>query len=141
MGIMDRVRASSLAQTEGNSQTGTESSTLAVVSPTLKRIRGTLSQFANISARLGDERQKRMQRVLSIIIDEASEELAELDESLLRTWIHSFATLMEWCATGDMSVLPSELIPFACAVEGIDPASLFDVSENDVIQEMQAIEA
>jgi hypothetical protein len=113
--------------------------TLVVVSPTMKRIRGTLNQFANISQKFGDERQKRMQRVLSIIIDEASEELGELDETLLKTWIHSFATLMEWCATGDMSILPSELIPFACAIEGIDPATLFDVTEQDVEEELRAI--
>jgi hypothetical protein len=104
----------------GASMTAAPSTTLAEVNPTLKRLRAVVVALADVTHRFGDEHHQRMQRILSVILDEAMEEVAELEENMLQLWIVSFGRLMEWAATGNMSILPSELIPFACQVEGID---------------------
>lgn len=61
-----------------------------------------------------------MTRILGVIIDESMEEMADMDSRVLAAWMHNMACVIEWTATGDMSILPPELIPFACKVEGID---------------------
>jgi hypothetical protein len=91
-----------------------------VVNPTLKRLRAVVEALSSVSHKFGDERHRRMQRILSVVLDEAMEEVAELNEEMLQVWIVSFGRLMDWAATGDISILPAELLPFACQVEGID---------------------
>jgi len=67
----------------------------------------------------GDERQRKMQRVMQIVVDEAMEELTA-DSDQLVLWLLYTARITEWIATGNMNILPDELLPFACSVEGLD---------------------
>jgi hypothetical protein len=113
-----------------SSPTGTASSTLAVINPTTKRLKAVLNELAEFVSKNGDDRQRRMQRVLSIVVDEAVEEMGEVDEGFMRAWLFNMAKVIEWTSTGNMSILPPELIEFACKVEGIDPRSLFTVDES-----------
>lgn len=68
----------------------------------------------------GDDKQRRMTRILGVVIDESMEEMADMDSRVLAEWMHSMACVIEWTASGDMRVLPPELIQFACKVEGIE---------------------
>ena len=79
-----------------------------------------VSELSNFVLSAGTEHQRRMQRVLNIIIDESMDELAEMDEASLSTFMHNMACIIEWTATGNLSVLPPELIPFACKIDGIN---------------------
>lgn len=68
----------------------------------------------------GDDKQRRTQRIMQIVTDEAMEELsAEVDQQKLQLWLIYTARITEWAATGDIRILPPELLPFACAVEGV----------------------
>jgi hypothetical protein len=99
----------------------------------------------------GDARQVRMQRILNIVIDEAMEELATVPGDSLTIWMSNMARVTQWVATGDMRVLPEELIPFACKVEGIDytayiaarnaPAADDDIADAEIVEEPIPIEA
>ena len=61
-----------------------------------------------------------MQRVLNIVMSEAIDELGDVDEIVMQSWLVYMTRIVEWVASGDMTVLPADLVPFACAVEGID---------------------
>jgi hypothetical protein len=111
-----------------------------VVNPTVKRLRAVLRELSEFVIKTGDERQRRMQRVLSIVVDEAVDEMGEVDERLMQAWMLNMAKVIEWSATGNMSVLPSELIPFACKVEGIDPHTLFQVNEEDTVVDAEIVD-
>lgn len=99
----------------------------------------------------GDARQVRMQRILNIVIDEAMEELSTVPDDSLMIWMSNMARVTQWAATGDMRILPEELIPFACKVEGIDyaeyiaarnmPADVDDIiAEAEIVEEPLAID-
>jgi hypothetical protein len=90
-----------------------------VVSPVVKRLRSVLTELADFVVDNGDERQRRMTRLLGVVIDEAMDEMGETDSRVLSGWMHMMACVIEWTATGNMDALPQELIPFACKVEGI----------------------
>lgn len=120
-----------MARRTAQSPKDSQSSTLVVVSPTVKRLRAVLKELSDFVTREGDSRQKRMQRVLRIVVDEAVDELGEVDERFMRSWMYNMACVIEWTATGDMSVLPAELISFACKVEGINPHDFFRVDETE----------
>lgn len=116
MGILEKAhRAQQAAVSPDNS----ESSTLAVVSPVIKRLRAVLGELSDFVGNNGDERQRRMSRLLRVVIDEAMEEMGETDTRVLAGWMHYMACVIEWTATGDYSVLPDDLIPFAASAEGI----------------------
>lgn len=68
----------------------------------------------------GDQKQRRMTQLLSVVIDEAMEEMGETDSRVLAGWMMMMGRVIEWTATGNMELLPEELIPFACKVEGIE---------------------
>lgn len=99
-----------------------QSSTLVRVSPTVRRLRSIVDELGEFVMNVGDERQRRMQRLLNIVVDEAMEELGTVPEPSLMIWMSNMARIIQWSATGDMSIIPEELIPFACKVEGIDYA-------------------
>lgn len=94
----------------------------------------------------GDARQVRMQRILNIVIDEAMEELATVPDDSLTVWMSNMARVTQWAATGDLRVLPEELIPFACKVEGIDYAQYIatrdigNTPDDDDIPEAEIVE-
>lgn len=78
-----------------------------------------LNELADFVTTNGDPRQKKMTKLLSIVIDDAMEEMGEMDSRVLAGWMHMMACVIEWTASGNMDVLPEELIEFACKVEGI----------------------
>lgn len=117
------------------------STTLVAVNPTLKRLRGVLTNLSEFIVKNGDDRQRRMHRVLSIVIDEVSEEMAEMPETLLAEYLVWMGRVIMWAGTGDMSVLPPPLLGFACDIEGIDIHDLFKVDENESLPERAEIEA
>lgn len=122
------------------SQPDSQSSTLVVVSPVVRRLRSVLDELGSFVGKNGDERQRRMSKLLSVVIDEAMDEMGEMDSRVLAAWMHSMACVIEWTATGDMSVLPDELIPFACAVEGIPVPEQSQAAET-VESEIVAVDA
>lgn len=85
-----------------------------------------------------------MQRILNIVIDEAMEELATVPDDSLTVWMSNMARVTQWAATGDMRILPDELIPFACKVEGIDYSEYIAarnaVPDDEVIAEAEIVE-
>ena len=85
-----------------------------------------------------DPRQRRMQQILDLVVDEAMEEIGPMDETLLAAWFHNMASVIEWCATGNLSVLPPEVVPFAAKVDGRDPSS-YPQTEDDSSQETLAL--
>lgn len=101
------------------SQPGTQSSTLVVVNATVKRTRAIITNLSDFIGRAGTENQKRMGRVMGIIIDEAMEELAERDEHQTQKWLMFMSAILHWSSSGNIGVLPSELVPFVADVEGI----------------------
>src|SRR5713226_3317046 len=108
MSITDKAHrvVSSRAQSEGNSPKGIQSSTLVVISPTLKRLKGVMSQFSSFVIHSGDDKQRRMQRVLNIVMSEAVDELGDVDEIVMQSWLVYMARTVEWVGSGDMTVLP-----------------------------------
>lgn len=60
-----------------------------------------------------------MSRVLSIIIDETIEELGDRDERQMQLWMMYMSRVLEWTSTGNIGIMPAELIPFIADVEGI----------------------
>lgn len=72
-----------------------------------------------------------MARVLGIVIDEAMEEMGETDPRVLGGWMHYMACVIEWTATGDYTVLPKDLVPFAASAEGIPVPDLASPAENE----------
>jgi hypothetical protein len=111
-----------MATQDLSSQITSQSSTLVRVSPTVRRLRAIVSELGEFVMTVGDERQRRMQRLLNIVVDEAMEELGTVPEDSLMIWMSNMARVIQWSATGDMSILPEDLIPFACKVEGIPEA-------------------
>lgn len=75
-----------------------------------------------------------MGRVLGIIIDETIEELGERDERQMQRWMIFMARVLEWSGTGNIGILPIELIPFIADVEGIpvEEAQLLWERANDI---------
>lgn len=128
MGITDKARRAQRAELI---QKDSQSSTLVVVNPVIKRLRSVLYELSDFVAYNGDEKQKRMTRILGVIIDESMEEMGDMDSRVLAAWMHSMACVIEWTATGDMSVLPPELTEFACKVEGISVSQL--PADNEVV--------
>jgi hypothetical protein len=126
MAITDKAR-----RVQRNQQTG-ESTTLVVVSPVVRRLRSVLTELADYVTTNGDPRQRKMTQLLSVVIDEAMEEMGETDSRVMAGWMHMMACVIEWSATGNMDVLPSELMEFACKVEGI-PVPVVTVPEDDSI--------
>lgn len=104
------------------SQTISESSTLVRVNPVVRRLRAVVTELGDFVMSNGDARQMRMQRILNIVIDEAMEELSSVPDDSLTIWMSNMARITQWAATGDMSILPEDLVPFACKVEGINYA-------------------
>lgn len=101
------------------------STTLALVNPVIRRLRAIVTELSGFVIQNGTDHQRRMQRILNIVIDESMDELAGMDEISLAAWMHNMACVIEWTATGDMSVLPPDLLPFACQVDGIDGAGYY----------------
>lgn len=132
MGITDKARRAQRAEI---SRQDLQSSTLAVVNPVLKRLRSVLYELSDFVAYNGDEKQKRMTKILGVIIDESMEEMGDMDSRVLAAWMHSMACVIEWTATGDIDVLPPELIQFACKVEGIA------IPEQKQAEETQVVDA
>lgn len=97
----------------------TQSSTLVVVNPTLRRVRAVVENLTNFVAKSGDDHQKRMGRVMGIIIDETIDELGDRDEQQMRRWMLFMSRVLEWSSTGNIGILPQELIPFIAEVEEI----------------------
>lgn len=90
-----------------------------VVNPTTRRVRAVIENLTDFIAKSGDDHQKRMGRVLNIIIDETIEELGERDEKQMQRWMMFMSRVLEWSGTGNIGILPIELIPFIADVEGI----------------------
>jgi hypothetical protein len=105
--------------TQASQSPESESSTLAPADPVIKRLRALTTEIGSFVLANGSSQQKRMQRVLTIIIDESMEELMSLETQQLGLWLVNMARVVEWCGTGNLGILPPELIPFACQVEGI----------------------
>lgn len=118
MGMADKARKAQRARM-AQSQQGTQSSTLAVVNPTAKRVRAVITNLSDFVTTAGDAQQKRMGRVMSIIIDEVIDELGERDEAQLQRWMLFMGRILEWSGTGNIGILPQELVPFIADVEGI----------------------
>lgn len=78
---------------------------------------------------------------MKIVIDEASNEMGEMDEQVSAHYLNYMARVINWCATGDYSDLPPDAIPFACKIDGIEPRDLFAVDETEPATEREAIEA
>ena len=91
-----------------------------MVNPTVRRLRSVVSELSTFVMAEGDFKQQRMQRLLNIVTDEAIEELSSIPESSVALWMSNMARVIQWAATGDLSILPAEMLPFACQVEGID---------------------
>jgi hypothetical protein len=116
MGITDKARrARALAQ----SQKDTQSTTLVVVNPTTKRVRAVITNLSDFVMKAGDGHQKNMSRLMGMVIDEAIEELGERDERQMQRWMIFMARILEWSGTGNVGILPQELVPFIADVEGI----------------------
>jgi hypothetical protein len=119
----------------------TQSSTLVVVNPVIRRLRSCVGQLSGFVMSNGTDHQRRMHRVLNIIIDESMDELAEMDEMSLAVFLHNMACITEWLATGDMGVLPEELIPFACHIEGVAmPVKVEPVADDSDIVDGEIVE-
>lgn len=82
-----------------------------------------------------------MQRILNIVIDEAMEELATVPDDSLTIWMSNMARVTQWAATGDMRILPEDLIPFACKVEGIDYAEYIATRNGTSVPDDEIAEA
>lgn len=90
-----------------------------MVNPVVRRIRALTSRSGGFVMKHGTERDRRVQRILNIVIDEAMEELATMDETGLAMIMTNIARVAQWAATGNIAILPADLIPFACEVDGI----------------------
>jgi hypothetical protein len=82
-----------------------------------------------------------MQRILDIVIDESMEEFAEMDQEFAAWWMHNMACVIEWVSRGDLSVLPDELLGFACSVEGIDEATLREMRRKAEEDDSEPVDA
>lgn len=74
-----------------------------------------------------------MTKILGVIIDESMEEMGDMDSRVLAAWMHSMACVIEWTATGDIDVLPPELIQFAAKVEGIPVPEPKQAEEPEIV--------
>jgi hypothetical protein len=66
---------------------------------------------------------KQMMRIVSMIFDEAVQELVEnnVDDELMSTWIFWFGKLFEWCATGETDGLPEDMQEIVANMEAATP--------------------
>lgn len=137
MSISSKARRAATGINHPVSQTISSSTTLVVVNPTVRRLRSVVSELSTFVMAEGDFKQQRMQRLLNIVTDEAIEELSSIPESSVALWMTNMARVIQWAATGDLSILPVEMLPFACQVEGIDynefmRANMPDEDEEDI---------
>ena len=104
-----------------------------VVSPVVQRLRAVLGELSDFVGSNGDDRQRRMSRLLRVVIDEAMEEMGETDSRVLSGWMHYMACVIEWTATGDYSVLPPDLVAFAANAEGIPVPEPRTESDDEIV--------
>lgn len=91
-----------------------------MVDPVTRRVSGLLREMGTVFAYL--DNRDFLARQIRIILDAVREELEEdmhlFDNPSGRLWLINFGKLMEWTATGNVNILPPELIPIAEAIEG-----------------------
>ncbi len=69
-----------------------------------------------MSAKAGDgSKLARYSWVATALADEMLDEMSSVDDSAFASYMLWFAKVMQWCATGDMNVLPSGVRDFVIA--------------------------
>ena len=67
---------------------------------------------------------KQMMRIVSMIFDEAVQELVEnkVEDDMMSSWIYWFGKLFEWCANGETDGLPDDMKEIIRHMEESAPA-------------------
>jgi hypothetical protein len=96
------------------SQQGQSSTLVLAEAPVARRLRivmAQLTKYATRPAEPGEDRNKvskysRYTWVMSSMFEELLDELAVTDSETLGGWFEQFGKIIEWCGSGDDSVLP-----------------------------------
>ena len=111
MSVLDRVRK---AETDGLSgdQTSPGKSSIPTLDdpPVIRRLRIVLGQLSAFAANNRSSRYGRFAWVLDSMMDEVLSEIADNgDTGTMGQWFVDFGRVVEWCGSGDDSVLPDSV--------------------------------
>lgn len=120
MSILDRLRRMEMDNgtdpQEASSRLKTSSSTTLVPAepPVIQRLRGIFGELQNVMKQSSaGESLDRFSFLINSVTAEIVEELAALDVATLEMYLYQIGLMFEWVGSGDLSLLPEHLRPFA----------------------------
>lgn len=68
-----------------------------------------MSQLSAYAGRSTDQKYSRFAWVMNAMFDEVLDELGDVEQSTMSEWFVYFGQIIEWCGSGDQSVLPEHV--------------------------------
>lgn len=109
MSVLDRVRR---IETTGDPTSPDKSSTqlAAVEPPVVRRLRVVMNRLAAYAATGPKNKYSRYAWVMQSMVDEVLDEIAaDADPDTIASWFGQFGRIIEWCGSGDDSILPDSV--------------------------------
>lgn len=120
MSVLNRVRQKD-AETTGDRQLADQYSTLlAEANPVLGRLNIVLKQMSAFIKQQPQNKFSRYAWLLDEMMTEVLDEIASQggDTSSLGDWFEQFGKIVEWCGSGDDSVLPDSVREYLANRQG-----------------------
>jgi hypothetical protein len=71
-----------------------------------------MARLADYAKGSGDNKYSRYVWVMESMFDEILDEFGANDDELIAGWFEQFGKIIEWCGSGDDSVLPEAVAPY-----------------------------
>ena len=110
MSVLDRIHRTSTETGEPDQTSQEQSSTLILAEPpVVRRLRIVMTQLSQFAGRNQGSKYSRYAWVLQSMMDEILDELADIDSVTMGKWFVDFGKIVEWCGSGDETVLPDSV--------------------------------
>lgn len=111
MSVLDRVHRKETADHIGDQTSPEKSSSLTLADPpVIRRLRIVLGQLTQFASQNRGTKYSRFAWVLESMMDEVLGEIADNgDTETMGLWFVQFGKVVEWCGSGDDSLLPDSV--------------------------------